>query len=119
MKSLADGLPPEIAEQVHPDWRKNETAYWAVRDQLLGEYQGQRIGFADGAVVAIGTRPVAVFQAAHLRRPAALGMVWGYGSAALHREPRWRDDEAAAHLRELQRLRALPDRAREVLGRRA
>src|SRR5439155_10723847 len=64
MKSLADGLPPEIAKQVHPDWRKNEAAYWAVRDQLLGQYQGQWIGFADGAVIASGTSPVAVFHAA-------------------------------------------------------
>lgn len=65
MKSLADGLPPEIARQIHPEWRKNEAAYWAVRDQLLGQYQGQWIGFADGAVVASGVRPVAVFHAAH------------------------------------------------------
>ena len=64
MKSLADGLPPEIARQIHPEWRKNEAAYWAVRDQLLGRYQGQWIGFADGVVVATGTRPVVVFHAA-------------------------------------------------------
>jgi len=24
MKSLADGLPPDIARQIHPEWRKNE-----------------------------------------------------------------------------------------------
>jgi hypothetical protein len=65
MKSLADGLPPEIARQIHPDWRKNEAGYWAVRDQLLGQYQGQWVGFADGRVVASGTRPVVVFHAAH------------------------------------------------------
>jgi len=64
MKSLADGLPPEIARQVHPDWRRNEAAYWAARDQLLSQYQGQWIGFADGAVIASGTSPVAVFHAA-------------------------------------------------------
>jgi hypothetical protein len=64
MKSLADGLPPEIARQVHPDWRQNEAAYWAVRDQLLNQYQGQWIGFADGMVVASGIRPVVVFHAA-------------------------------------------------------
>ncbi len=64
MKSLADGLPPEIARQIHPDWRKNEAAYWAARDQLLGRYQDQWIGFADGVVVASGTRPVVVFHAA-------------------------------------------------------
>src|SRR5437588_12766223 len=64
MKSLADELPPEIARQIHPDWRKNEAAYRAVRDRLLGQYQGQWIGFADGAVIASGTSPVAVFHAA-------------------------------------------------------
>ncbi len=64
MKSLADALPPEIAQQIDPDWRKNEAAYWADRDQLLSQYQGWWIGFADGAVIASGTSPVAVFHAA-------------------------------------------------------
>jgi hypothetical protein len=64
MRSLADGLPPEIAQQIHPDWRKNEAAYWAARDQLLTQYQGQWIGFADGAVIASGASPAAVFHAA-------------------------------------------------------
>ena len=52
MKSLADTLPPNIARQIHPDWRKNEAAYWAVRDQLIGQYQDQWIAFADGVVIA-------------------------------------------------------------------
>ncbi len=64
MKSLADGLPPEIAQQLHPEWRRNETDYWAVRDQLLPKYRDLWIGFANGGVVATGTRPVVVFQAA-------------------------------------------------------
>ena len=64
MKSIADRLPPEIARQIHPDRRKNEAAYWAARDQLLPQYQGQWIGFADGRVIASGTSPVAVFHAA-------------------------------------------------------
>jgi hypothetical protein len=64
MKSLADALPREIAQQIHPDWRTNEAAYWAVRDQLLSQYQDQWIGFADNAVIASGTSPVAVFHAA-------------------------------------------------------
>src|SRR5438128_9126992 len=63
MKSLADELPPEIAQQIHPDWRKNEAAYWAVRDQLLGQYCGQWIGFADSAVIAAAATPLAVFLA--------------------------------------------------------
>ena len=37
MRSLADRVPPEIARQIHPDRRKNEAAYWATRDQLLGQ----------------------------------------------------------------------------------
>jgi hypothetical protein len=65
MKSLADGLPPEIARQVHPDWRKNEAAYWAVRDQLLAQYRGRWIGFADGAVRAAASTPLEVFLAVH------------------------------------------------------
>jgi hypothetical protein len=64
MRSLADNLPREIAEQVHPDWRKNEAEYWRVRHQLLGQYEDQWIGFADGAVIASGKSPVAVFHAA-------------------------------------------------------
>jgi hypothetical protein len=64
MQSLADKLPPEIARQISPDWRKNEADYWAVRDQLLQQYQGLWIGFADGTVIASGTSPVAVFHAA-------------------------------------------------------
>ncbi len=47
MKSLAENLPPEFAAKIHPDWRKNEADYWAVRDQLLGKYQDQWVGFAD------------------------------------------------------------------------
>ena len=64
MKSIADQLPPDIARQIHPDRRKNEAAYWAVRDQLLSQYQDQWIGFADGAVIASGTSPVETFHSA-------------------------------------------------------
>ncbi len=64
MTSLADQLPPEIARQIHPDWRANEAAYWAARDRLLTAYQGQWVGFADGVVIASGQSPVAVFHAA-------------------------------------------------------
>jgi hypothetical protein len=64
MKSIADQLPPEIARQIHPDRRENEAPYWAVRDQLLRQYQGQWIGFAERRVIASGTSPVSVFHAA-------------------------------------------------------
>jgi len=52
VKNIADQLLPEIARQIHPDRRKNEEAYWAVRDQLLDQYRDQWIGFADGKVIA-------------------------------------------------------------------
>jgi hypothetical protein len=62
--SLADTLPPEIAAQVHPDWRANEAAYWPARDRLLAAYEGQWVAFADGAVIASGSSAVEVFRAA-------------------------------------------------------
>ncbi|MBL7041060.1 MAG: hypothetical protein ISR77_20665 [Pirellulaceae bacterium] len=64
MKSIADQLPPQIARQLHPDRQKNEAEYWAVRDQLLDQYEGQWIGFADGRVIASGSSPVTVLHAA-------------------------------------------------------
>src|SRR5438128_11708189 len=64
MRSIADQLPPEIARHIHPDRRKNEVEYWAVRDQLLEQYRGQWVGFADGRVIASGSSPVTVFHAA-------------------------------------------------------
>jgi hypothetical protein len=64
MKSPADALPGEIARHISHEWRRNEAAYWAKRDQLLPQYVGQWIGFADGNVIASGTSPVAVFHAA-------------------------------------------------------
>jgi U32 family peptidase len=64
MKSLADELPPEIAKQIHPEWRKNEADYWAVREELLEKYRDRWIGFAGGEVIAVGTSPVFVFHAA-------------------------------------------------------
>lgn len=64
MTSILNQLPPDIARQIHPDRRKNEAAYWAVRDQLLPQYRGRWIGFADGKVIASGTSPVTVFHMA-------------------------------------------------------
>src|SRR2546421_12723101 len=64
MKSLADGLPNDVASRLHPNWRKNEQEYWAARDRLLPQYRDQWVAFADGTVVASGTSPVVVFHAA-------------------------------------------------------
>jgi hypothetical protein len=65
MRSLADGLPPELAAAVDPQWRKNEADYWSARESLLDGYRGRWVGFADGRVVAAGNSPVEVFHKAH------------------------------------------------------
>lgn len=57
----------------------------------------------------------AIFRAR--RQPAQLAMIAGYVSAAAHREPRCPDPAAIAHARREQRLRKLPLRVREVLGK--
>lgn len=64
MKSLTEGLPPEIAQRIHPDWSKNEADYWAKRDEFVAQYRDQWIGYANGRVVATGTSPVEVFHKA-------------------------------------------------------
>jgi hypothetical protein len=64
VRSLIEGLPPEIAKRIHPNWQKNEAEYWAQRDTLLPQYADQWIGFAEGRVIVSGTSPVEVFHAA-------------------------------------------------------
>jgi len=63
-RSLIDGLPPDIAKRINPDWQKNEAEYRKKRDSLLAQYSNKWIGFADGRVIASGTSPVEVFHAA-------------------------------------------------------
>ena len=60
MDTLLDGLPAEIKSRVHPDWVRNETAYWAARADIAKRYTGLWIAFADGAVIAAGERIVEV-----------------------------------------------------------
>ena len=84
-------------------------ATW-VAEGRLAHYMRYRPGYLTAR---------ACFCAVRDRQPAALGLLWGYGAAALSREPRWGQDEAAEYLRSLQRARALPVRAREALVRRA
>ena len=35
MKNIADQLPPDIARQLHPDRRKNESDYWVICSSSL------------------------------------------------------------------------------------
>jgi glycosyltransferase involved in cell wall biosynthesis len=57
----------------------------------------------------------AVFRAR--RNPAALAMLWGYAGAALRGEPRCPDAAVRNYVRSRQRLRELPKRGAEALGR--
>ena len=52
------------------------------------------------------------------REPAALGMIAGYASAAVRREPRSDDADARAYLRRQQSVRSLRVRSLEATGRR-
>jgi hypothetical protein len=65
MRSLLDGLPPDIAQRIHADRRKNEAEYWAQQEQLLVQYRDQWVGFANRRVIVSGSRPVEVFHKAH------------------------------------------------------
>jgi glycosyltransferase involved in cell wall biosynthesis len=51
-----------------------------------------------------------------VREPAALAILWGYLQAVFRREPRCSDTAIVARVREGQRLRRLPVRARQALG---
>ena len=52
-----------------------------------------------------------------VREPRAVGMLWGFGAAALRREPRFSDPAVRAYLRDQQSIRAFPRRILEALGR--
>jgi glycosyltransferase involved in cell wall biosynthesis len=69
----------------------------------------------------MGYRPTfLVLRSLHRVRedPAAVGMIAGWAKAAVRREPRCPDEGARAEVRRQQRMRELPLRALEALGRR-
>ena len=68
----------------------------------------------------MGYRPLYLLLrvAHHARRDrGAVGMLWGYASAVVRREPVYDDRLVREHLRSQQSLRSLHIRAREALGR--
>ncbi len=52
------------------------------------------------------------------REPGAVGLLWGYATSALTRQPRCSDTAARAYLRGQQSPRQLPRRVRETFGKR-
>lgn len=68
----------------------------------------------------IGYRPSYAFARAlfrGIREPAAFAIAGAYIASAVRRGPRCQDQPAVDYLREQQRLRRLPQRAREALGK--
>jgi biofilm PGA synthesis N-glycosyltransferase PgaC len=84
----------------------SRSAAWAA-DGRVAHYLGYRLSYLLARTL---------FRA--IREPAALAMVGAYSGALLRREARCGDEDVVQHLREQQRLRRLPVRAREAFGRR-
>ena len=53
-----------------------------------------------------------------IRNPAGVGLVWGYTSSAVRREPTTQDPAIRDYVRRQQRIGDLPARLRETIGRR-
>lgn len=83
----------------------SRSAAWAAQGRA-SHYMGYRFSYL-------------VVRSLHYarREPAALAMITGYLGAFARREPRCDDESVRQALRERQRLRSLPTRAIEALGR--
>jgi len=92
--------------------------------RMVGQRDGLRRSFRDQGSTAhyMGYRPTYLIARALFRMrvsPAAFAMVPGYFSAAVRREPGFADPAVRKYIRDRQRLRELPKRAAEALGRRS
>jgi glycosyltransferase involved in cell wall biosynthesis len=92
--------------------------------RIVGQRDGLRRAFRDQGSTAhyMGYRPSYLIARAlfRMRRtPAAYSMISGYFDAAVRREQRIADPAVRKYIRDRQRLRELPSRAAEALGRRS
>jgi glycosyltransferase involved in cell wall biosynthesis len=83
----------------------SRAAVWRAQGDVA-HYMGYRISYVFAR---------SLFRAA--REPAAVALLAGYASAWRRRAPRLADAAAVRHVREHQRLRRLPRRALQALGR--
>jgi len=115
------------------DLLQADLAGWCTQTLRHAPFRHHRTeGARDGARVRVwcaqgwsawymGYRPTYVIaRALHWawRDPAALALLWGYARSALVRDARHPEAAVREALRENQRLRSLPLRLREALGRR-
>lgn len=101
-------LPAPSFRHHRPEGQRDGGRYRARAAQGAASHY---VGYRPSYVV---TR--AVFNA--LRDPAALAMIGGFAVAAVNREPRFPDAEVIDYVRRGQRLRNLPRRGLEALGKR-
>ena len=92
--------------------------------RLVGQRDGLRRAFRDQGSTAyyMGYRPTYLIARALFRMratPASFAMLTGYLDAALRHEPGFADPAVRKYIRDRQRLRELPRRAAEALGRRS
>jgi glycosyltransferase involved in cell wall biosynthesis len=92
--------------------------------RMVGQRDGLRRAFRDQGSTAhyMGYRPSYLFARALFRMrtsPAAFAMISGYLGAVIRHDPRIAEPAVRRHIRDRQRLRELPKRAAEALGRRS
>jgi glycosyltransferase involved in cell wall biosynthesis len=91
--------------------------------RMVGQRDGLRRAFRDQGSTSyyMGYRPSYLLARALFRMratPAAFSIISGYAAAAMRREPGIADTAVRKYIRDRQRLRELPKRAAEALGRR-
>jgi glycosyltransferase involved in cell wall biosynthesis len=118
-----DGI--DELKAVSRGWRTQsirELRFYHHRPEGLRDASSRRRNFEAGrSSWYAGYRPSylllrALFNAR--KNPAALAMLAGYAASALRREPRCADERARDYIRGEQRLRNVPLRIREALGKR-
>lgn len=64
MRSLADGLPADVLAELPREWFANERDYWVKHPEIMAQYGGQWVAFADGKVLISGLDSVDVLHRA-------------------------------------------------------
>lgn len=117
-----DGIDEALA-RVHGWHTQSFRTLPFFHHRIVGQRDGLRRAFRDQGSTAyyMGYRPSYLFARALFRMratPAAFAMISGYAASALRREPGVADTAVRKYIRDRQRLRELPSRAAEALGRR-
>ena len=66
LRTHSANLTKEERQRIDPDFLANEEAYFRMRDSLLDQYAGQWVAVHDDHVIAAGSNPLQVMDAAAL-----------------------------------------------------